>query len=105
MTTGTAVSRLRRRYGVPLGRAGLGLPSATDRLPIVPTGSAMKEWNRQMNSEELVDAFREATSFYQATEAGTARRVEAFIHMLVAERMLASHSSGSTEYIAPKDPE
>jgi hypothetical protein len=51
------------------------------------------------------DAFREATSCYQATEAGTARRVEAFIHMLVAERMLASLSSGSTERIAPKDPE
>jgi hypothetical protein len=51
------------------------------------------------------EAFREATSCHQATEAGTVRRVEAFIHMLVAERMLASLSSGRTERIAPKDPE
>jgi hypothetical protein len=55
--------------------------------------------NQRMVSEmktnrELIDGYHTATHDYEAAKAGTARRLEAFTRLLVAERVLVGRLPG-----------
>jgi hypothetical protein len=64
-----------------------GLDPTGGRRMRVPSAPAMsRPQERRMTDDELIDAYHGAMSAYDAPEVG--RRVEVFIDMLVAERVL-----------------
>jgi hypothetical protein len=54
-----------------------------------------------MTDSELIEAYHDAKCDHEATEAGSCSRVEAFIGLLEAERVLASRMAIKTRLAHP----